>query len=98
MSEKNISKKGAPKKKAEACADDQNRNLAFGFVISALEPGPAGGTENPAESTEKEDQKTAEVDGSNVGQHGSAEAPTTKAQIMAGSRCTCADIRLRWSH
>ena len=45
----------------------------------------AGGTEKiQQKAQEKEDQKTAEVDGSvSSDSTGSAEAPTTKAQIMA---------------
>ena len=45
----------------------------------------AGGTEKiQQKAQEKEDQKTAEVDGSvSSNSTGSAEAPTTKAQIMA---------------
>lgn len=57
----------------------------FCLSSSALESGlwPEE-QKNPAESTGKEDQKTAEVDGSvSSDSTGSAEAPTTKAQIMA---------------
>ncbi len=55
--------------------------VIFGIGIWAL----AGGTEKiQQKAQEKEDQKTAEVDGSvSSDSTGSAEAPTTKAQIMA---------------
>ena len=87
MSKKNISEKRAPKKKAEACADDQNRNSmcsACHLRHWNLGFGRRNSKKIQQKAQEKEDQKTAEVDGSvSSDSTGSAEAPTTKAQIMA---------------
>ena len=87
MSEKkNISKKELRRRKRKRALMIKTGILCvllviFGIGIWAL----AGGTEKiQQKAQEKEDQKTAEVDGSvSSDSTGSAEAPTTKAQIMA---------------
>lgn len=87
MSEKkNISKKELRRRKRKRALMIKTGILSvllviFGIGIWAL----AGGTEKiQQKAQEKEDQKTAEVDGSvSSDSTGSAEAPTTKAQIMA---------------
>ena len=88
MSEKkNISKKELRRRKRKRALMIKTGILCvllviFGIGIWAL----AGGTEKiQQKAQEKEDQKTAEVDGSvSSDSTGSAEAPTTKAQIMGG--------------
>ena len=87
MSEKkNISKKELRRRKRKRALMIKTGILCvllviFGIGIWAL----AGGTEKIQQKAQKkEDQKTAEVDGSvSSDSTGSAEAPTTKAQIMA---------------
>lgn len=87
MSEKkNISKKELRRRKRKRALMIKTGILCvllviFGIGIWVL----AGGTEKiQQKAQEKEDQKTAEVDGSvSSDSTGSAEAPTTKAQIMA---------------
>lgn len=87
MSEKkNISKKELRRRKRKRALMIKTGILCvllviFGIGIWAL----AGGTEKiQQKAQEKEDQKTAEVDGPvSSDSTGSAEAPTTKAQIMA---------------
>ena len=85
MSEKkNISKKELRRRKRKRALMIKTGILCvllviFGIGIWALD----GGTEKiQQKAQEKEDQKTAEVDGSvSSDSTGSAEAPTTKAQI-----------------
>lgn len=86
MRKKNISKKELRRRKRKRALMIKTGILCvllviFGIGIWAL----AGGTEKiQQKAQEKEDQKTAEVDGSvSSDSTGSAEAPTTKAQIMA---------------